>query len=133
MEIFTIPKILNWTAEGDRTGAWVGESKYVYSFFRTDKVPDELAFIIDAKLNLEFDAGGSIEYLCRVSHIFTKYQSKPMLMDYIILAEKTAEILNDFFLKEDLIDKGTKPWVNHDTDFIAEKVSGKQYEFYKTF
>ena len=135
MKIFSPPpQLLSAKSDGVQGGAWVGESNYFYRFFRVESIPNEFAFMIEARLNLEFEAGGSIEYICRISHMFTEYQSKPILMNYIILASKAAETLNKFFIAENYMDDtGVDAWKQQDSDSVAMQIGEKMREFYTTF
>lgn len=130
------PQLISSNNTGIQGGAWVGESHYAYNFFRKDEFPEDIAFFIQARLNLEFEAGGSIEYICRITHIFTLQENdtRPILMEYIILASKTAETLNKFFIEQDYMDDdGVNVWVQEDMDTMAPNIGNKLNEFYNSF
>ncbi len=136
MKLFTkAPEFLSASNEGEQGGPWVAESNYHYSFFKVDSIPDEFAFIIDGKLNMEFTAGGSMEFLCRITHVVTMEPpsyKRPMLMDFIMLASSAAKMFNELLIAEECTDDdGVNVWIQEDNDAIANVVSEKLYQFYQ--
>jgi hypothetical protein len=119
------PVYINATSTGTQGGNWVAESNYFYNVAPNNTDPTKCVFQIACKLNLEFDAGGSVEYFYGVDYLLTGFTGKPEVGTLIYIAGNIHEVMEAYFIAEDLMDHtpGVQVWMKLDDDVILEMTS----------
>ena len=125
MKIVSIQKdFLGAKTEGDTTGDWVSEANYVFDII-TDGIDNTMcALQVLAKLNMDFYAGGEMEFKCRVVYYLNDFGYKPNLSDLMLIGERVAQDLDKFFIEEDVYQNPSGIlWAVPERSMISEQVT----------
>jgi len=120
-------KFLDASREGNCSGDWIAESKYLFNIVPNIKSKNKSAFQIWGKLNLEFGNGGSMEYQCELIYVISNTEPGQPPLDILVdVASKCTKDFEALLDKANAVDRNDQTkniWIPYDKEIIEEMVS----------
>jgi hypothetical protein len=133
---FKRSRVIDAKAEGNYSGDWVAQSKYLCDIHIDDEDKSTGVLIIHARLDMNFAKGGSVTYICELVYFLLHIPAK-IPTQQLVLAMKNCPVhLEELFDREHLVSRlggHIHVWTPFDDDVIRnlviEKLSQKNLSY----